>query len=56
MNSLREGNSLLHYRTSNYIAKSILFWLSTKKTVNDATVNIRNATKKKRNKISFFVF
>lgn len=46
MNSLREGNSLLHYRTSNYIAKSILFWLSTKKTVNDATVNIKKAKKK----------
>lgn len=25
MNPLSEGNSLSHYRTSNYIAKSILF-------------------------------
>lgn len=45
MNPLSEGNSLLYYRPSNYIAKSILFLLS-KETVNDITVNIRKATKK----------
>lgn len=43
---LLEGNSLLHYRTSNYIAKSIPFLLLIK--VNDITVNIRKTTKKKK--------
>lgn len=45
---LLEGNFLLHYRTSNYIAKSILFLLLIKKAVNYITVNIRKATKKKK--------
>lgn len=50
---LSEGNSLLHYRTSNDIAKSI-FLLSVKKTVNDITVNTRKATQKKKKKENFF--
>lgn len=53
MNPLLEGNSLLHYKTSHYVAEKYPFWLSIKKTVNDTTVNIRKVTKK-RNKISFF--
>lgn len=47
---LLEGNFLLHYRTSNYIAKSIPFLLLIKNAVSDITVNIRKATKKKKEK------
>lgn len=50
---LLEGNFLLHYWTSNYIAKSIPFLLLIKNAVNDITVNIRKATKKKKERISF---
>lgn len=53
MNPLLEGNSLLHYKTSHYVAEKYPFWLSIKKTVNDTTVNIRKVTKKE---IKFLFF
>lgn len=55
MNPLSEGNSLSHYRTSNYIAKSILFPIGKEPLMVLLQVSGK-LTKKEKKKRFFFFF
>lgn len=55
MNPLSEGNSLSHYRTSNYIAKSILFPIGKEPLMVLLQVSGK-LTKKEKKKKNFFFY